>query len=143
MFNFFKSKPNPAQKQGLSLGQAGEEIAQKEYEKNGFELVASNYFNKKGLRLGEVDVIVKNSKKIIFVEVKTRKAEIGKFGTGAESVNTFKQVKLLKAVKVFLQQNPEYLSLQPQIDVCLVGLQQIDKKPEYVKIISNAVEDWN
>lgn len=141
MFQIFQQKSQ--EELPKTLGQAGELIAQKEYEQKGFELVASNFFNNRGLRLGEVDVIVKNKQKIIFVEVKTRKTEIGKFGTGAESVNTFKQIKLLKAVKVFLQQNPEYANLQPQIDVCLVGLVSVDKEPEYVKIISNAVEDWN
>jgi putative endonuclease len=142
MFKLFKPKSSKTEKL-MSLGQAGEEFAQKEYEVRGFKIIAANFFNKKGLRLGEIDFIASDKKKIIFVEVKTRKDEGGKFGGGAEAVDHFKQLKILKAVKVFLQKNPKYLELQPQIDVCLVKLQDIDKQPEYVKIISNAVEDWN
>lgn len=142
MFNFFKSKPVAPQKP-KTLGQLGEEFAQKEYERRNYKIVASNFFNKKGLRLGEIDFIAKNKEKIIFVEVKTRVSEINKFGFGAESVDKFKQIKFLKAVKVFLQKNSEFNELQPQIDVCVVILPNIDKMPKSVKIISNAVEDWN
>jgi len=142
MLNFFKSKPTTPQKP-KTLGQLGEEFAQKEYERRGYKIVASNFFNKKGLRLGEIDFIAKNKEKIIFVEVKTRVSETGKFGSGAEAVDKFKQIKFLKAVKIFLQKNPEFYEFLPQIDVCLVILPNIDKRPESVKIISNAVEDWN
>src|SRR5579864_7807709 len=97
MFGFLKSKiqkPKP-------LGQLGEEFAQEEYKRRGFSIIASNFFNKKGLRLGEVDFIATAKNRIIFVEVKTRNAASEKFGTGAEAVNAFKQIKLLKAVKTF------------------------------------------
>ena len=84
-----------------------------------------------------------NKNRIIFVEVKTRKLETGKFGSGAEAVNHFKQIKILKAVKVFLQKNPKYAEFQPQIDVAVVNLKDVDSSPESVIIIANAVEDWN
>lgn len=160
MFNWFKSKPAESQKP-KTLGQIGEELAQEEYKKSGYEIIAANFFNQKGLRLGEVDFIAKNSRQIIFVEVKTRRSGTPKFGTGAEAVNMFKQQKILKAVKVFLLKNKEYLKLQPQIDVCEINYnqpgpvksaeggvasQQFDRvdKPLYsVTIIPNAVEDWN
>jgi len=142
MFNFFHPKPVTPQKP-KTLGQLGEGFAQKEYERRGYKIVESNFFNKKGLRLGEIDFIAKNKDKIIFVEVKTRVSETGKFGFGAEAVDKFKQIKFLKAVKVFLQKNPKFCEFQPQIDVCLIIMPNIDKTPESVKIISNAVEDWN
>ena len=138
MFNLLRTSPKVK-----TLGQAGEEIAQAEYKKRGYEIVAANFFNKKGLRLGEVDFIAKNKKQLVFVEVKTRAVLKGKFGTPEEAVNIFKQMKILKAVKIFLQKNLKYAQFAPQIDVCVVELENIDKSPKSVKIITNAVEDWN
>lgn len=132
-----KSSDNPK-----SLGQQGEEFAQKEYEKAGYKIVAANFFNRKGLRLGEIDFVAVNKEKIIFVEVKTRNSLVSKFGSGAEAVNQFKQIKLLKAVRIFLQKHQKYNHLQPQIDVCLVQYSEVDKLFKPAIIISNAVEDW-
>lgn len=137
MFNPFKSKSVKPK----TLGQLGEEFAQDEYKKKGFKIIASNFFNKKGLRKGEVDFIATNGMQIVFVEVKTRHSFDKKFGSGAEAVNVYKQTKLLKAVKIFLLQNPKYFKLTPQIDVCEVKYNELDNPPFCAKIISNAVED--
>lgn len=125
----------------LSLGQWGEQLAQKEYRKQGYKIVGTNIFNKRGLRLGEIDFIVKNKTSLVFVEVKTRTAGADKFGTGQDAVNIFKQRKILKAVKVFLGQHKDLQTLRPQIDVCLVEVTDLDKQQYYAKIITNAVED--
>ena len=84
-----------------------------------------------------------DGKTVVFVEVKTRTTSVGKFGTGQESVNKFKQLKLLKSVKLFLLQYPKYQALRPQIDVCVVNYNELDKQPFSAIIISNAVEDWS
>ncbi|MBI5530656.1 MAG: YraN family protein [Candidatus Doudnabacteria bacterium] len=139
MFNFFKPKLiKPA-----SLGQRGEEFAQELYRKKGYKIIAANFFNRKGLRKGEVDFIAANKTDIVFVEVKTRRVGDKKFGGGAEAVNLYKQLKLLKAVKIFLQQHAEYVELKPQIDVCLVDYNELDNPQFCAKILMNAVEDWN
>ena len=140
MFEWFKTT-NPLPKKPKTLGRIGEDFAQYEYEKRGFSIIAANFFNKKGKMLGEVDFVAKNESQIIFVEVKTRNSEIGKFGTAAEAVNIFKQRKILKAVKVFLLSHSEFSKLQPSIDVCEVIMNEFDKAPKSVKIIVNAVED--
>lgn len=137
MFNFFK----PVEGKVKTLGQRGEEFSQEYYKKLGFELVESNFFNNKGKRIGELDFIVKNKDTIIFVEVKTRTAEKDRFGSAEEAVNFSKQMKILKTVKLFLNQFVKYQALRPQIDVCLVNYKKLDKNPFSVKIISNAVED--
>ncbi|MBI3232063.1 MAG: YraN family protein [Candidatus Doudnabacteria bacterium] len=126
-----------------TLGQIGEEVAQKEYIKQGFKIIAKNEYNKKGKRLGEIDFIAKNKQTIVFVEVKSRQKEKGLFGSPVESVNTFKQIKILKAVKLYLLKHQNLMNLRPQIDVCTVILTAIDKNPTSVKIYSNVVEDWN
>jgi putative endonuclease len=141
MLDWFKKSQAPQKPK--TLGQVGEEIAQKEYEKNGFKIIAKNEYNKKGKRLGEIDFIATDASSIVFVEVKTRKNEKGRFGGPVESVDHFKQLKILKAVKLYLVKNQKYLNLKPRIDVCAVILEDIDKNPESVKIYLNVVEDWN
>lgn len=137
MFGLFSKAVSKAK----TLGQLGEMEAQQEYKSRGYEILAANFFNRKGKRLGEVDFVARGKSTIIFVEVKTRTANTSRFGTGAEAVDFFKQRKLLKAVKLFLQSHQEYANLQPQIDVCLVEQNPVDKGLKCVKIISNAVED--
>lgn len=139
MFNWLKPKPQTPK----TLGQIGEEIAQKEYEKKGFKIIAKNEYHHKGKRLGEIDFIAKDKNTLVFVEVKTRKAEKGFFGSPIESVNIFKQQKILKAVKLYLLKHPDLMNLRPQIDVCIIILTGVDKPPQSVKIYSNVVEDWN
>lgn len=142
MFNLFK-KPTVIEKP-KTLGQLGEEFAQKIYEEKGYEILGANVFNKKGLRKGEIDFIAKNKTEIVFVEVKTRaNVETGKFGSAAESVNMFKQAKFLRAVKLYLLSNPQYQDLRPRIDVCLVEQSRVDYSLKCAKIIANAVEDWS
>lgn len=160
MFNWFKKLSQPEKPK--TLGQIGEEIAQEEYKKKGFKIIAKNEYNKKGRRLGEIDFIAKNKQQIIFVEVKTRVEEKGFFGTAIESVDHFKQIKLLKAVKMFFLRNRYALELNPQIDVCVIKITDfsrlplvetkpakylaadgVDKIPYSATILSNAVEDWN
>ncbi len=157
MFNWLK----PKSVRPKTLGQIGEELAQLEYKKNGYEIIGANVFNTKGLRKGEIDVIAKNKDRIIFVEVKTRSDESSRFGTAMESVNQFKQIKLLKAVKLYLLRNQNLANLKPQIDVCAILFKNfnqlalvetdpakylipggIDKVSYSAIIISNAVEDW-
>ncbi len=139
MLNWLKSDNSLTK----SLGQLGEEFAQAEYKKLGFKIVASNEYNKKGKQLGEIDFIAVKDNKIVFVEVKTRNLSVLKFGTGAEAVNIYKQQKILRAVKMYFLRNQKYLNLQPQIDVCVMEYNGIDKTFQPAKILSNAVEDWN
>lgn len=127
----------------VSLGQLGEELARREYQKRGYDIICSNFYNPKGLRLGEIDFVAKNKTNLVFVEVKTRKNPIDKFGSAGAAVNASKQRKILKTAKVFLLQNPKYQVLTPQIDVCIVGFEEVDKSSVSVKIIANAVEDWS
>lgn len=141
MFNLLKPKQKPPEKP-KTLGQLGEEFAQRFYKDASYEIVGKNVYNKKGLRRGEIDFIAQNKDRIIFVEVKTRSSLAGnKFGTAEESVNFYKQIKLLKAVKHYLNKNPKAQSLVPQVDVCIVEYNEFDNSFECAKILTNAVED--
>lgn len=124
-----------------SLGEQGERLAREEYQRRGFSIVDANVFNRFGKQLGEIDFIATKAQTIYFVEVKTRSQETTKFGTGAEAVSQSKQLKILRAVKLYLSGNKKYQSHVPQIDVCVIVLPELDKPPKSVIIISNAVED--
>lgn len=143
MFAFLKSQNIERIEKPKTLGQLGEEWAAEEYEQRGYKVIAKNEYHHKGKRLGEIDVIVKNKTELVFIEVKTRTAGASKYGTAIESVNSFKQIKLLKAVKLYLLKHPELVNLQPRIDVCAIEVTDIDKKDYSVIILTNVVEDWN
>jgi putative endonuclease len=80
----------------VTLGQAGEDVAAQYLTANGFEILTRNFRT----RLGEIDIIAKAQKTIIFVEVKTRTSIA--FGYPAEYVTRSKQQKLLKAAVYYL-----------------------------------------
>lgn len=55
-----------------SLGVLGEELGCRYLKSKGYRILATNYCNTRGRRLGEIDIVVQKAKEIIFVEVKSR-----------------------------------------------------------------------
>lgn len=127
--------------QSLSLGKYGEQVAQAEYKKRGYKIIAQNEFNRFGKQFGEIDFIAIDKQSIAFVEVKTRTDTKSSFGSGFEAVHTWKQQRLIKAVKLFFLRNHEYQKLTPRIDVCVVEMSALDKSVKNVTMLANAVED--
>ncbi len=125
-----------------TIGQIGEDLAVKHYKSLGYTVLTKRFFNRVGKQFGEIDFIAKKDDILVFVEVKTRTQEEGKFGTAVEAVNKSKQHKLIKIVEVFLQKHQEFIDFNIQIDVCAVLLNPIDKQAVNVTIIPNAVEDY-
>lgn len=142
--NFFKPSEGEIIQSSVlqyDLGKRGEVAAVRKYKEMGYAVVGSNLFNKTGKRVGEIDFVAVNKKEICFVEVKTRSRESGRFGFGAEAVDVFKQKKILKMVKVFLQKNPKFLKLSPSIDVVSIVWEKDKKNFNNMEIFKNAVED--
>src|SRR3954452_22969675 len=54
-----------------SLGRRGEELAARHFERLGFEVLARNHRT----RFGELDLVVFDGETLVFVEVKTRRAD--------------------------------------------------------------------
>ena len=73
----------------MNRGKLGEDIALEFLSKKGYRLIERNYHS----RFGEIDIIMKNDRYIIFVEVKLRKNN--KYGTPAEFVTVKNSKKLL------------------------------------------------
>lgn len=70
------------------IGKIGEEIAKKFLEKQGYKIIEQNYKTK----YAEIDLVAKNKKCLIFIEVRTKKGE--NFGTPEETINKKKMRKL-------------------------------------------------
>ena len=64
-------------------------------------------------RVGEIDLIVKDRKFLVFVEVKLRKS--GTFAQALEYVDRRKQDRLRVTASIYLSENPT--KLQPRFDV--------------------------
>ena len=91
------------------LGAWGEALAAEYLRKKRYEIVAAGYRS----RFGEIDLIVRNKKYLVFVEVKLRKT--ADFAKAMEYVDHRKQDKIRITASMYLSQNPT--SLQPRFDV--------------------------
>lgn len=80
----------------LELGKIGEEKAIEFLKKNGYKIIEKNYRTK----IGEIDIIAKRKKEIIFIEVKTRSSD--EFGLPEEAVNEIKLRKIEKVALTYL-----------------------------------------
>ena len=95
-----------------SKGKLGEDAVCAELEKRGHTIIARNYHK----RVGEIDIISKTDRYIVFTEVKTRK--LGSMVSGLEAVNFTKQKKIVLTADAYLTENPT--ELQPRYDIAEV-----------------------
>lgn len=79
------------------LGLKGEEAAKRYLRKKGFKILDTNY----QCRFGEIDIIAQKKETIVFCEVKTRSE--GMLAAPQESVDYFKQQKMIKTAQIWLQ----------------------------------------
>ncbi len=120
-----------------SLGNLGETISANYLKNKGYEIIAMNYTNPSGRRLGEIDIIAKDTKKdeLVFVEVKSR--EMHKFGNTnpEENVNYHKLQKLNKIAYFYLKLN-NLLVHDYRFDVIAVWINENDRKAKIKHIKS-------
>lgn len=74
----------------VALGKVGEDLACRELERRGYVIVARRY----RCRAGELDIVARDGRTLVFVEVKTRGGQ--RFGGGAEAVTTWKQQRIVR-----------------------------------------------
>jgi len=96
------------------IGREGEETAARYLENKGYSIVERNF---RSLH-GEIDIIAKDGKTLVFVEVKTNVR--GGFGEPEDRVDHRKQVKLGQAAAEYLQAR-ELESIDCRFDVVAVS----------------------
>jgi len=82
----------------MTLGADGEAAAERWLRDRGFEIVGTGF----RVRCGELDIVAREGRVVVFVEVKTRTSDA--FGSPAESVTRVKRARIARAASVFLLQ---------------------------------------
>jgi putative endonuclease len=79
-----------------SLGKHGEDLAVRELERRGYEILARRFRT----RCGEIDIIARDGDVLVFVEVKARAG--AECGTAAEAVTPHKQRQVVRMATAYL-----------------------------------------
>ena len=110
----------------VERGRLGEGIALEFLKNKGYIAVAENFRS----RFGEIDLIVKDSEFLVFVEVKLRKNAA--FAHAREYVGYHKQRKIRATANLWLMSRQT--KLQPRFDVIEVYMQDEAAVPQIVHI---------
>ena len=90
-----------------SLGREGEERAARHLEARGYQIIARNV---RAARV-EIDLIARDGRALVFVEVKTRRlgthAAFGRHASAAEAVDARKQARLRRGAAAWLADHPD------------------------------------
>jgi len=114
-----------------SMGNAGESIAETYLKGQGFSIVERNF----RCVCGEVDIVAREGRSIVFVEVKCRKNK--NYGPPQLAVTPFKQRQISKAALVWLSKRRLY-DAEARFDVVAIVLHKNDL-PE-IEHIRNAFD---
>lgn len=121
----------PDKSSNSSLGGVGESIAVTFLKGQGFKIVQCNFRSV----CGEIDIIARDGRTIVFVEVKCRKNH--NYGPPQLAVTPFKQRQISKAALVWLSKKKLY-DAEARFDVVAIVLHQNDL-PE-IEHIRNAFD---
>ncbi len=110
------------------IGDYGEALARRYLRRRFCRIVETNYKTKHG----EIDIIAKKGRYIIFVEVKTRKEEHTElYGRPAYAVNYGKREHIRYSIRNYLARNNTRLI--PRIDIIEVYLSEKGHRIEHIK----------
>ncbi|MCM1958066.1 YraN family protein [Acinetobacter sp. LF10] len=93
------------------LGRWAEQKARELLELENYQYVNQNYHS----RYGEIDLIVRSGKELVFVEVKAR--SLGSYASACEVITRAQQRKIIKTAQFFLQKHPNYDDFDCRFDV--------------------------
>jgi putative endonuclease len=94
-----------------ALGAIGERRALWFYRLRGYRIAGRNV----RLRGGELDLVVRRGRALVFVEVKTRKSRAA--GEGFEAVDRTKQARLMRLAEQYLTLHPMPRNTEVRFDV--------------------------
>src|SRR6059058_2428344 len=122
----FRSTPTPD-----PLAERGENVAAKFLRNLGYKILERNYCT----NVGEIDIIARDGKTLVFVEVKTRAYDDP---TPEEQVNNFKMHQITKAAKIFLAR---YGFPQPPARFDVIAIVWPAGQPPIIRHTPNAFEE--
>ena len=93
------------------LGRWAEQKARELLELENYQYVDQNYHS----RYGEIDLIVRSGKELVFVEVKAR--SLGSYASACEVITRAQQRIIIKTAQFFLQKHPNYDDFDCRFDV--------------------------
>ncbi len=111
------------------IGDKGEDLAVKALKKKGYKIVERNF----NAHIGEIDIIAMDKEYLCFVEVRLRKDKL--HGSPKETVDVFKQRKIIKAAQVYINMHNAHERLM-RFDV--VSITGDGGKESEIEIIKNA-----
>jgi putative endonuclease len=114
------------------LGKTGEDLAVDYLKNQGFEILERNYKNK----IGEIDIIGRESGFLVFIEVKARKG--ADFGIPFDSIGAKKQKKVALVAAKYIQEKKYFGDWR--IDAVSVLFTKSGKLP-LIELVRNAVID--
>ena len=83
----------------LRTGRSGEDLALRFLQKRGLKLIEKNFRG----QAGEIDIVMRDKREIVFVEVKTRRTRV--FGQPEEAVNYRKKLHLARTAEEWIQES--------------------------------------
>jgi len=115
-------------------GDTGERVTFSYLEKHGYKILERNYSTK----FGEIDIIAKKGKTVVFVEVKTRRDAMESDLYPERNVDWRKQGKLIRTAEYYLIKNKYPGDTSWQIDVMGVELDTEARKAN-LRHLKNAI----
>ena len=114
----------------IALGKTGEDLACRELERRGYAILARRY----RLRIGEIDIVCRDGRTVVFVEVKAREGKV--FGEAAEAVTATKRRRIVSLATEYLARH--HLVDQPcRFDV--VSIQMNEGQP-MIEVVQGAFD---
>jgi len=113
------------------LGEIGENLAAEYLHRHGYTILHRNFRT----RSGEIDIIARQGKTLVFAEVKTRKSEA--FGSPAAAVTPRKQLQISRVAEEYMARENLFDS-DARFDV--VSVLAPEGKKVHIDVIANAFE---
>jgi putative endonuclease len=113
-----------------ALGDRGENVAARYLRNHGFKIIVRNF----RCELGEIDIIARDGKTLVFVEVKTRAYDDP---TPEEQVNPAKQQAITRVAKLYLSR---YGIPQPPARFDVVAIVWPNNQPPIIRHTPDAFE---
>lgn len=94
----------------------------------GYHFVCRNFVTGRGTTAGEIDLIVRRSKTLVFVEIKQRQT----LELAAYAIADKQKQRIIRGAQSFLQHHPQYTGFDIRFDAVLIEL------PWHIRHIKNA-----